>query len=203
MGFVYTMLGSSYYDSFSFKQTYDCPSQKFTIDYNVGTYTSEEKEIFRNENYCLRLYYQGLADMGLISGSALNLEKKSITKEDCSNAVIFPSSQDYATCAYASYNFKLLDGSAKTLNTCLYISKSAFNTKELDQHLQMSFNGYTNVDGIKIQSFKIEINDKSGKSLSYDSQAGTLAETTADTNNKGEITRISIILTIMIMIYLL
>lgn len=107
MGFIYTMIGTSYYNSFSFKQTYDCPSQTFAIDYNVGTYTNAEKEIFNKDNYCLRLYYQGLADMELIPSGTLNLAKKSITKEDCSNAVIFPSSENFATCAYASYDFKL------------------------------------------------------------------------------------------------
>ncbi len=203
MGFSYTMIGSDYYNYYSFKQTYKCPSQTFTIDYNIGTFTNEELEIFRKDNYCLKLYYQGLADMGLIPSGILNLEKKAITKDDCSKAVVFPSSQDFATCAYATYDFKLYNGSTKRLTTCLYISKNAFDTKALDQHLEQSFKAYSTIDGVSILSYKIEINDKNGKSLSYDSQTKTLASISSNSNNKEEITRISKLFILILMIYLL
>ena len=45
MGFTQTMIGYSFSISFSFTTEYDCPSQKFTIDYNVGTFTDEEKKV--------------------------------------------------------------------------------------------------------------------------------------------------------------
>ena len=200
-GFVSTLYGydASYLSSYSisFKQTYNCPSQSFTIDYNVGTFTNEEKEIFKKDNYCLRLYYQGLMDMDLLPEGTLNLQKKSITKSDCSNAVILPSSKNAATCAYASFEFKLYDGSIKTLTTCLYISKSSFDTKTLDQHLDSNFKSFTTVDGVSIKSYEIEITDKDGNSLKYDSISKTL------TSNKGQLIGISKIISLILMVCLL
>ena len=198
-GFVMTTMGydSSYFSSYSlsFKLNYDCPSQSFTIDYNVGTYTNEEKEVFKKDNYCLRLYYEGLMDMDLIPEGILDLEKKTITKNDCSNAVVLPSSKDVATCAYASFEFQLLNGSAKRLTTCLYISKSSFDTKTLDQHLDSNFQSFTSVDGMTIKSYQVEITDKNGKSLKYDSISKTLT--------KGELIGMSKIFSLILMICLL
>ena len=102
-----------------------------------------------------------------------------------------------ATCAYASFDFLLLDGTSKSLTTCLYISKSSFDTKTLDQHLDSSFQTFTTVDGVTIKSYEVEITDKNGKSLKYDSVSKTL------TSNKGELIGMSKIIVIILMIYLL
>ena len=62
-GFTFVNMGLSYSDYLeympSFKQSYDCKSQNFAIDYKIGEYTAEEEKIFKSNNYCLRLYYQG------------------------------------------------------------------------------------------------------------------------------------------------
>lgn len=176
MGFTQTMIGYSYSMQFSFIMEYDCPSQSFSIDYNVGTFTDEEKDVFKNENYCLRLYYQGLMDLDLIDASILNLKKKSIQKSDCQNAVMLPSSANIATCAYASFRFKLINGTIKPFSTCLYISKSSFNTKNLDQHLESSFESYNFIDGMSIESYEIEITDKNNNKLKYDSTTKELSK---------------------------
>lgn len=200
-GFSFTMVGSNIDPSefaISFIQSYKCPSQQFSIKYEAGTYTNEEKEIFKKDNYCLRLYYQGLDELGLLGG-AFNLGKKTITKSDCQNAELLPASKNIATCAYASFDFKLSDGSTKHLNTCLYISKSSFDTKTLDQHLESSFDSYNSFGGMTITSYEVEITDKNGKGLKYDSKLKTLTSS----NNKGELIRISSLIAIIIMIYLL
>lgn len=195
----FTCTNTGYFYSMNFKQTFDCPSQKFSINYNTGTYTDEEKQIFKQENYCLRLYYEGLIDLGLLQEGTLNLYYKEITKEDCSNAVMLPSSENIATCAYASFDFQLIDGSSKHLNTCLYIAKSTFDTKTLDQNTEQSFSSYTSINGMTITSFKIEINDKSGKSLSYDSKTGSFESTS---NNKGGLIGLSKLLGLILIVCL-
>ena len=178
-GFIFVNMGvssSRYLDYISFKQTYDCKSQNFAIDYKMGSYTAEEEKIFKDENYCLRLYFQGLMDIDLLSDGILNIEKKSITKNDCNNAVLLPSTENIATCAFGSFTFKLSNGQSQTLNTCLYISKNAFDTKTLDQHLESSFNQYSSINGVTIQSYRIDITDKNNNKLKYDSTTKTLTK---------------------------
>jgi len=202
VGFTYTMIGEDYLDyAVSFKQTFDCSSQTFTIDYNTGSYTNEEKEVFKKSNYCLRLYYQGLMDLedntNYNYAKLLNLESKTITKSDCENAVILPSSKDYATCAYASFNFKLSNGSTKNIQTCLYISKNAFKTEALDQHLQSSFSSYSSINGYTINSYEIEITDQNNNKLTYDSKTQKLTST-----SKGSFARLPKIISIILILSL-
>ena len=203
MGFtMITVMGIDNYDFnlLSRKLVHDCPSQKFTIDYSTGTYTNEEKEILKKENYCLRLYYEGLFDLGLLPSGNLKLKYKEITKEDCSNAVLLPSSENIATCAYGSFDFKLADGSTKHLNTCLYTFNSAFDSKTLDQNSQDSFSSYLSINGTAITSYTVEINDKNGKSITYDSKTESLVSTT---NNKGELLGWSKLFALILMVCLL
>lgn len=184
-----------------FKQSFDCPSQKFTINYDVGTYTDEDKEILKSENNCIRLNYEGLYDLGLIESGTFNLQYKEITKEDCANAVMLPSSQNFATCAFASYDFQLEDGSTKHVNTCLYIAKSTFDTNTLDQNSEQSFSSYSDINGVRITSYKIEIIDKNGKSLSYDSK--TKSTTSTSTSTSGGFIEMSKLLALILLAYLL
>ena len=75
-----------------YTHTYDCPSQQFSIHFDYGIFTDEEKEIFKKENYCLRLFYEGLYEINMLP--TVRLEQKTITKEDCSNAAMLPSSKE-------------------------------------------------------------------------------------------------------------
>ena len=109
----FTKANKKTYTYAPFNHTYDCPSQKYTVIYDYEVFTDEEKELFKKDNYCLRLYYEGLYELNLIS--ELKIEQKAITKEDCSNAVMIPSKKNIETCAFASLDFLLLDGSTKHL----------------------------------------------------------------------------------------
>jgi len=109
----FTKANKNTYTYAPFNHTYDCPSQKYTVTYDYEVFTDEEKELFKKDNYCLRLYYEGLYELNLIS--ELKIEQKAITKEDCSNAVMIPSKKNIETCAFASLDFLLLDGSTKHL----------------------------------------------------------------------------------------
>ena len=115
-------------------------------------------------------------DMDLLADGLLNIQKKSITKSDCNNAVLLPSSSKKDTCAFGSFKFKLKNGQTETLNTCLFISKNAFDTKTLDQHLENSFEQYTSINGVQIQSYQIDITDKNNNKLKYDSISKTLSK---------------------------
>lgn len=89
----------------------------------------------------------------------------------------------------------------KHVNTCLLITKSTFETKTLDQNSQQSFSSYSDINGVKIASYKIEINDKNGKSLTYDSKTKS-STTTSTSEGKGGFIEMSKLLA-LILIYLL
>ena len=188
MGYSYLMLGqpSDYLEYYPFKLIYDCPSKQYELNYDIGTFTDEEMEIFNRDNYCQRLYYEGLIETDLLESKPSILEYKAITKEDWSNAVLLPISEDFITCAYGSFDFKLKDGSTKHLTSCIYISKSSFDTKEIDDHLQNLLNIHT-INGIEMKTFKFEINDKNGKSLKYDSENYGWTSTSSSSSTSGNI----------------
>mgnify|MGYP006873157095 CR=1 FL=1 len=205
MGFVLTLFKASYsYDEPS-KVTIDCNSKTFTVNYKLGEVTSEEKEILNNNNHCLKLYYEGLIDLNPDMSSFL--DKRVITKEDCSNAVFLPSTKDSVTCAYASFDFELEDETTKHYTSCLYIAKYSFNNKALDQFLIDTFSEYKTINETAIKSFKIEISDKSGKSIIYDSETLSFnpESSTASSSNKskGELIGMSKFLSLILIISLL
>lgn len=176
----------------SYIAEYDCPSQLISFNYSPDFIVTEEQtEFFGKDNYCLRLYYEGLFGMDLYPErfEKEGYEKKLIQKSDCDNAILVQSSEEYETCAYASYKFKLKNGADKTLNTCLLISKAAFTIKtiNLDPALFMEFLLYSKVDGEFIENFEIEITDKNNNKLLYDHLKKNFKEVDNDDNiNKNE-----------------
>jgi len=198
-GFTRTMNNDP---SKAYTHTYDCPSQQYSVLYNYWGFTDEEKEIFKKDNFCLRLFYEGLYELNMLPN--VNLEQKTITKEDCSNAAMLPSSKEIENCGFASLDYLLSDGSTKHFTTCIYISKYSFNTKKLDPYLQYMFSSWNKIDGKDVSSFKIDISDADGRSLKYDSRTQTLtSDSSSSSNNKGELIGISKLLTLIVMIYLL
>lgn len=171
---------------------YDCTSQSVSFNYSPDfSVTEEQREFFGKDNYCLRLYYEGLFGMNLYPErfEIEGYEKKLIQKSDCDNAIVASSSEEYETCAYASYKFKLKNGTNKTLNTCLLLSKTAFIIKSivLDQALMMDFLLYSKVDGEFFENFEIEIIDKDNNKLLYDHLKKNFKEVDNDDNiNKNE-----------------
>ena len=113
------------------------------------------------------------------------------------NAVILPTSENIATCAYAKYTFNLSDGSSQQFTTCLLMNKKVFDNLKVDQNLEETFSTYNAINGTDITSFEIEFIDKNGKSIKYNSETKIL------TSNKGEKIGVSILLIIILMIYLL
>lgn len=162
----------------SFKLEYTCPSKTYTFNYGKGNFSPKEMEIIKDPNYCLRLYYKGLYQLGYIS-DIIGDEKATITKEDCMNGKTLPNSKN--TCAYASFNFKFVDGTSETISTCLLVSSASFQTKSLDKFLEEDFQKYNSIDGKTITSFETEITSKDGSSLKYDSMTQTLTSS----NNSG------------------
>ena len=56
----------------------------YSINIEPGTYTEEEINILKDENYCMRLYFTGLYELGVVS-SRIVTERKEIKREDCMN----------------------------------------------------------------------------------------------------------------------
>ena len=159
-----------------FELTYTCKSKIYTFNYQMKDYTSEEIAILKDENYCLRLYYEGLSQLGYVSSYITKTSRTSITKNDCMNAKMLPNSDNY--CSYASFTFKLSDQTTKKLSTCLFTSSATFSNKNLDKRLEEDFSkfkmsGFGDND-VAITSFNVEITNKKGQVLKYDSLTKTL-----------------------------
>ena len=176
------------------KTEYNCKNNKITLDYGIAEFTDEDKEIMKKENYCYRLYYEGLAHLGVYT-NFIGEDLKEVTKEDCMNALTIPKSKN--SCGYASFKFKLDDDSVHTINMCLPLSIVTLNKKKLDTKLENDFNGFLiyTIDGVGISSFDAEITSKNGEVLKYDSSTGTL------TGNKSE--KLSKSLFILLSLFLL
>jgi hypothetical protein len=181
--------------------TYTCAKKTYTFHLGTRTYTEKEIEIIKDENYCMRLYYTGLSELEYVS-NLIETEEREITREDCMNAKTLPNSKN--SCAFASFNFKLDDDTYKKLSTCIYISKTTLETKNLDEFLKSQFQSIASSDigdGQSVESFEVEIADKDGKTLKYDSKSGALIDETEE--NKTENLKIfNLLLLSLLILYL-
>ena len=155
-----------------FKIEYTCPKNSYTLNYGQGSFTQEEIDIIKSENYCLRLYYEGLYQLGYVSDFVKN--ERTITKDICMNGLTLPNSKN--SCGYASFNFKLADGTTKTVSTCMMLSSAFYETKNLDKLLEEDFKQFNSFGDESIVSFDVEMTNKDGKVLSYDSLTGGVTE---------------------------
>jgi hypothetical protein len=161
------------------KMTFICPKKTVTFNYGEGSFTDEEKAIMRDENYCLRLYYEGLYLLDY-AHTIVGSNSKTITKDMCMNGKTLPSSGN--SCAYASFNFKLSGGTTKKISTCVLVSSTAYESKSLDKLLEEDFAKFTKLDGEHVSSFDAEIANKNGNVLKYDSLTKTVTTENTDNN---------------------
>ena len=166
------------------QNTYTCPKKTFTFNYGKGSFTDEEIAIMKDENYCLRLYYEGLYQLGYISDIIGDSSGRTITKDICMNGKTLPSSGN--SCAYASFNFKIEDGTTKNIATCVLVSSASFESKSLDKLLEEDFHKFSSLDGEEITSFEVEITNKDGNILKYDSLIETVCPPKQDSSEKLE-----------------
>jgi hypothetical protein len=155
-----------------YKMEYTCPKNSYTLNYGQGSFTQEEIDIIKSENYCLRLYYEGLYQLGYVSDFVTN--ERTITKDICMNGLTLPNSKN--SCGYASFNFKLADGTTKTVSTCMMLSSAFYETKNLDKLLEEDFKQFNSFGDESIVSFDVEMTNKDGKVLSYNSLTGTVTD---------------------------
>ena len=171
---------------------YDCAQKSFNINYEKGTYSENEMSIIKDENYCMRLYYEGLYELGVATMFAN--KKRTISKEDCINAKTLPNSKN--TCAYASFNFILDDNTKQKISTCLYISKLSLETQNLDNYMKSQFEDLaaTTFGGdASVDSFEVDILDKDGKSFKYDSETGVIIQS-SDVNKSENLKKSTLLL---------
>ena len=156
----------------NYKMEYTCPKNSYTLNYGQGSFTQEEIDIIKSENYCLRLYYEGLYQLGYVSDFVTN--ERTITKDICLNGLTLPNSKN--SCGYASFNFKLADGTTKTVSTCMMLSSAFYETKNLDKLMEDDFNKFNSFGDESIVSFDVEMTNKDGKVLSYNSLTGIVTD---------------------------
>ena len=178
-----------------YKMEYTCPKNSYTLNYGQGSFTQEEIDIIKSENYCLRLYYEGLYQLGYVSDFITN--ERTITKDICMNGLTLPNSKN--SCGYASFNFKLADGTTKTVSTCMMLSSAFYETKNLDKLLEEDFKQFNSFGDESIVSFDVEMTNKDGKVLSYNSLTGTVS----DPNNDAKYLYKSLLLLFSLLISLL
>ena len=190
---IYAFIGAySGYGMPSMTVNYNCAQKSFNIKYEKGTYSENEMSIIKDENYCLRLYYDGLYDLGF--SLEFTNKKRTISKEDCKNAKTLPNSKN--TCAYASFNFILDDNTNQKISTCLYISKLSLETQNLDNYMKSQFDNLATAtfgDGANVDSFEVDILDKDGKSFKYDSETGVIIQS-SDVNKSENLKKSTLLL---------
>ena len=106
------------------QNTYTCPKKTFTFNYGKGSFTDDEIAIMKDENYCLRLYYEGLYQLGYISDIIGDSSDRTITKDICMKGRTLPSSGN--SCGYASFHFKFSDGTTEDIATCVLVSSASY-----------------------------------------------------------------------------
>ena len=166
------------------KYTYTCPKKTYTFSYSEGSFTEEEKAIMKDKDYCLRLYYEGLHAFDGIFPFMIDSDR-TITKDICMNGKTLPNSGN--TCAYASFNLKLLNGKTEKIATCTLVNSAHYETKSLDESLKEDFEKIKSFKGEYVQSFDVEITDKNGDILKYDSLTQTVTATQINASGKLEI----------------
>lgn len=179
------------------QNTYTCPKKTFTFNYGKGSFTDDEIAIMKDENYCLRLYYEGLHQLGYISNIIGDSSDRTITKDICMKGRTLPSSGN--SCAYASFHFKFSDGTTEDIATCVLVSSASYESKSLDKLLEEDFAKFSSLDGEAINSFDVEITNKDGNVLKYDS----LTKTVVTEQNSSEKLEKSLLILFSLLIILL
>jgi len=182
---AYTFLTLNYeYYIPKIQMTYTCPKKTVTFNYGEGSFTDEEIAIMKDENYCLRLYYEGLYELGYVTGIIGDNSERTITKDICMKGKTLPNSGN--SCAYASFNFKIEDGTTKNIATCVLVSSASYESKSLDKLLEKDFAKFSSLDGEDITSFNVEITNKEGNVLKYDSLTKTVTAQEQNSSKKLE-----------------
>ena len=179
------------------QNTYTCPKKTFTFNFGKGSFTDDEIAIMKDENYCLRLYYEGLYQLGYISDIIGDSSDRTITKDICMKGRTLPSSGN--SCAYASFHFKFSDGTTEDIATCVLVSSASYESKSLDKLLENDFAKFSSLDGEAINSFDVEITNKDGNVLKYDS----LTKTVVTEQNSSEKLEKSLLILFSLLIILL
>ena len=177
------------------QMNYTCPSKTFSFNYGKASFTDEEIAIMKDEDYCLRLYYEGLYKMSYISDIIGN-SSRTITKDLCMNGKTLPKSGN--TCAYASFHFKFNDGKTENVQTCVLVTSASYESKTLDKLLEEDFAKFTYLDGEAISSFDVEITNKNGKVLKYDSLTKTVViQNSSEKIKKSLLILFSVLITLL------
>ena len=154
---------------------YTCSSDTYTFNYRIRAFSNEEIDILKDNNYCLRLYFQGLSKY-ISYIKYFENEEKNISENDCFDAKLLPNSNNY--CAYSSMTFKLSNQSSVKVSTCFMMSSSSFENKNLDRMLEQDFQRFSTItlgeNEETIVSFEADIINKDGKELSYNSLTKSL-----------------------------
>ena len=179
------------------QNTYTCPKKTFTFNYGKGSFTDDEIAIMKDENYCLRLYYEGLYPLSYISDIIGDSSNRTITKDICMKGRTLPSSGN--SCAYASFHFKFSDGTTEDIATCVLVSSASYESKSLDKLLEEDFKKFSSLDGEAVTSFDVEITNKDGNVLKYDS----LTKTVVTEQNSSEKLEKSLLILFSLLIILL
>jgi hypothetical protein len=179
------------------QNTYTCPKKTFTFNFGKGSFTDDEIAIMKDENYCLRLYYEGLYQLGYISDIIGDSSDRTITKDICMKGRTLPSSGN--SCAYASFHFKFSDGTTEDIATCVLVSSASYESKSLDKLLENDFAKFSSLDGEAVTSFDVEITNKDGNVLKYDS----LTKTVVTEQNSSEKLEKSLLILFSLLIILL
>ena len=163
---------------------YTCIDGKWQMKYGFDTYTTEEIAILKGENHCLRYLF----------GKAF------ISKEECFNSTLLQSSLDAGlSCGYYQFDLTYSDGSTESLKSCGIFNSDSVEYGQLDSKSTEMMSSFinNNKDGNKIVlSYKVELSDKKGNNMVYDSTTGKVI-----TNNFNKINISKCLLLLMVLLF--
>lgn len=148
-------------------EKYTCKDGEISIDYGKDEYTSQEIQILKSGNHCLKYYYS----------YGIDLFEKPTSKEDCFNAKLLDSSKNAGIeCSYFDFSITYTDGIKENYKTCyLYISDS-LKGSTIDPNFINTFNSlastYSFYKNKAYKSYTVNFYDTKGTIANYNSMNG-------------------------------
>jgi len=161
------------------RETITCTSASATYEFGGYTYTQADLQKLKSKNHCLYLYFNSIGQ-NLFSDESI-----SIDKEKCVNAESLDVTKGADIyCAYADAAILYSDGTKNEFKTCYFLPSESIKSKKLDPTteaaLQRATSNEANKVGKTIEEYEVQMVDKTGRTLTYNSVEGVIGSNNAN-----------------------
>ena len=153
------------------RETITCTSAKASYEFGGYTYTQEDLKKLKSKNHCLYYYFNS------IDQNLFNDESISIDRDKCINAESLDVTKNADIyCAYADAAILYSDGTKNEFKTCYFLPSESIKSKKLDPTTEAALQKATSYEAKKagktIDEYEVQMVDKNGRSLTYNSIEG-------------------------------